>query len=97
MQVRGKESGSTRPASRASLNGPHERIIGKVAVPLGTLMVGMTEDATDGIEVYPRVDHERRRRVPQVVDAKVGKLCRLPRLVPSPLDVGQRLQADRVR
>lgn len=33
----------------------------------------------------------------QVVDAKVGKLCRLPRLIPGPLDVGQRLQADRVR
>ena len=42
-----------------------------MAVPHGGLVVRMAEDPADGVEVDPRVNHERGSGVPQVVDAEV--------------------------
>jgi len=80
----------------ASLHRRHQRVIGKVAVAHSTLMVGVTENAAHGEQVDPGVDHERRRRVPEIVDPQIGQPRRIPRGVPRVFDAGKRLSGFRV-
>lgn len=55
----------------AGFDGSEQRVIGKVRVPLSALVARMTQDAANGEQVDTAVDHERGRRVPQVMKAYV--------------------------
>lgn len=48
-------------------NGGAKVLARSVAIAVGELMVGAAQHSADLVEVHARVDHERRRRVPQQV------------------------------
>lgn len=65
-----KRLGSERRLlGRPGLDRLQQGVVGKVGVPLGTLVVGVAQHLADGEQIDTAVDHEGRRRVPQVVQA----------------------------
>lgn len=68
------------------LDGLQQRVIGQVRIPLCGLVTGVTQHLADGEQIDTAVDHERRRRVPQIMEAKTRQPGLPDRPLPAVLD-----------
>lgn len=93
-------SGGTRPislhSSRSGLDSGEKRVVGEVGVAHGRLVIGVPQNPSDCEQVDAGIDHEGRRRMPQVVYAEIGKLRRDACGIPRMLDAGKGLPGLRV-
>ena len=71
--------------SRPRLDRGQQRLVGQVAVAGRALVIGVPENLPDGEQIDAGIDHERRRRMAQIVDAQVAQPRVVPGLLPAVL------------
>lgn len=79
------------------LDGLQQGVVSEVGVPLGGLNAGVAEDLAHGEEINAAVDHERGRRVPEVVDPQARQPRHPDRPFPPMADGHEGLQGLRIR